>query len=130
MVRDRVRCNTRYSGVDWFPMTILGGREGDADSVSTLGGRAGVCPGDGGGPGAVGHWEITLGAAGGFSFGAGWVLCSGVEYGGCVGLGRKMSWMQVMDSKRLVCSVAVTALMAHSRKWRAWTMQFYGVTVG
>ena len=46
MVRDRVRCNTRYSGVDWFPMTILGGREGDADSVSTLGGRAGVCPGD------------------------------------------------------------------------------------
>ena len=78
MVRERMQCATRCSGVDWFPMDILGGRSGGAASVSTLGGGAGVCTGDGGGAGAGGRWAITLGAAGGFALGTGWVLCSDV----------------------------------------------------
>ena len=65
---------------------------------------------------------ITLGFAGGFSLGVYWVWCSGG--------GRKMSWMRVRDSKCLVCSVAGTSLMAHDRKWRAWTMRSSGVTFG
>ena len=56
MVRERVRCATGCSGVDWFPMDILGGRVGGAASVSTLVGGARVCTGDGGGAGAVGCW--------------------------------------------------------------------------
>ena len=58
------------------------------------------------------------------------MLCSSVEYGGGRGLGRKMLRMRVRSSKRLVCSVAGTYLMAHDREWRAWTMQSSGVTVG
>ena len=88
MFRERVQCATGCSGVDWLPMDILGGRAGGAVGVSTLGGGAGVCTGDGGGDGVEGRWAITLGAAGGFYLGAGWVLCSGVEYGGGVGLGK------------------------------------------
>ena len=111
IVRERVRWDTMWSRVDWFLMAILGGRAGGAARVSTLGGRAGVCTGDGGGTGGVGRWESTLGAAGGFTLGAGWVWCSGG--------GRKMSLMRVRDSKRSVCSVAGTSLMAHNRKWKA-----------
>ena len=122
IVRERVWWATGCSGVDWFPMAILCGRAGGAASVSTLGGRTGVCTGDGGGTGAVGRWASTLGDSGGLSIGAGWVWCS-------VGV-RKMSRMRVSSSKRLVCSVAGTSLMAHDRKWRAWTMRFSGVTVG
>ena len=73
---------------------------------------------------------ITIGGAGGFSFRSGWVLCSGVEYGGGIGLGRKMSRMRVRASKRSVCSMAGTPLMAHYMKWRVWNMRSSGVTVG
>ena len=130
MVCERVWCATGCSGVYWFPMDILGGRVGGAASVSTFGGREGVCTGDGGGAGAVGLWAITLGAAGVLSLGSGWVLCSSVEYGGGVGLGRKMLRMRVRASKSLVCSVAGTSLMAHEKKWKEWTMRSSGVTVG
>ena len=51
MVHKRVRCATGCSGVDWLPMAILGGRAVGSASVSTLGGRAGVFTGDGGGTG-------------------------------------------------------------------------------
>ena len=78
MVRERVQCATGCSGVDWFPMDILDGREGGAASVSTLGGGEGVCTGDGGGAGTGGRWAITLEAAGVFVLGTGWVLCSDV----------------------------------------------------
>ena len=71
MVRDRVRCATKCSGVDWFLMNILGGRESGAAGVSTLGGEAGLCTAECGGTGAGDPWEITLGAAGGFSLEAG-----------------------------------------------------------
>ena len=103
-------------------MAIFGGRAGGVASVSTLGGRAGVCTGDGGVTGGVGRWASTLGAAGGFSFGSGWVWCSDG--------GRKMSRMRVRDSKHSVCSVDGTSLILHDRKWRAWTMRSSGVTVG
>ena len=83
-------------------MAILGGMPGGAASVSTLGGRAGVCTGDGGGTGGVGRWASTLGSAGGFSLGEGCVLCSGVAYGRGVGLDRNMLRMWVRDSKRLL----------------------------
>ena len=75
MVRERVRWSTGLSGVDWFPIVILGGMAGGTASVSTLGGRTGVCTRDSGGTGAVGCWEITLGASGGFSLGAHWHRC-------------------------------------------------------
>ena len=88
-------------------MDILGGMAGGTSSVSTLGSRAGVCTGNGEGTGGVGCGASTLGAAGGFSLGAGWVWCSGG--------GRKMSRMRVGSSKRSVCSVAGTSLMAHNR---------------
>ena len=78
----------------------------------------------------VGCWLITLGASGGCSLAAGWVLCRGEEYGGGMGLDRKMLRMRVRDPKRLVCSVASTSLMAHDRRWRAWNMWYSGVTVG
>ena len=52
-------------------MAILGGMPGGAASVSTLGGRAGVCTGGVGGTGAVGRWVSTIGAAGGFYLGEG-----------------------------------------------------------
>ena len=129
-MRERVQCATGCSGVDLFPMAILGGRAGGAASVSNLGGRAGVCTGYSGGAGAVGFWAITLESDGGFYHGAGWVLCSGMEYGGGVGLGRKMSRMWVRASKRLVCSMAGTSLMAHNMKWRACTMWSSGVNGG
>ena len=79
MVCERVRWDTWWSGVYWFPMAILCGIAGCAASVSTLGGRAGVYTGagDGGGTGRVGRGEITLGSAGGFSLGVGWVWCGG-----------------------------------------------------
>ena len=48
---EHVRCATGFSVVDWFPMDILGGMEGGAASVSTLGGGSGECTGDGGGAG-------------------------------------------------------------------------------
>ena len=108
MVRELVWWDTGWSGVDWFPMAILGGMAGGADNVSTLGGRSGVCTGDGGDTGGVGRWGSTLGASGGLSLIAGWVWCRGG--------GRKMSRMQVRSSKRSVCSVAGTYLMAHNRK--------------
>ena len=37
MVHKRMRCATGCSGVDWFPIAILGGKECGAVSVSTLG---------------------------------------------------------------------------------------------
>ena len=91
-------------------MNILGGRTGGAVSVSNLVGWAGVCNGDSGGAVAVGCWAITLGSAGRFSLGSGWVFYCGMEYGGisCGGLGRKMLRMRVRASKRSVCSVAGT----------------------
>ena len=121
MVRERVRWATGFSGLDCFPMAILCGRAGGTASVSTLGGRAGVCTGEDGINWAVGCWASTLGAAREFSLGSGWVWCSGG--------GRKMSRIQVRASKRSVCSVAGTSLMAHDRKCRAWTMRSSGVTV-
>ena len=122
ILRERVRWATGCSGVDWCPMAILCGRAGGAASVSTLGGRADVRTGEGRGNGEVGRWASTLGAAGEFSLGAGWVWFRGG--------GRKMLRMRVMVSKQLICSVSGTYLMAHSRKWRACTMQSSGVTVG
>ena len=38
VVCERVQCATGCSGVDWFPMVILGERAGGAVGVSTLGG--------------------------------------------------------------------------------------------
>ena len=92
IVRERVRCATRCSGVDWFPMDILGSRVGGAVGVSTLGVWAGVCTGGGGGAVVGGIWATTLGSAGGFTLVSGWVLYCDVEYGGIggEGLGRKM----------------------------------------
>ena len=55
IVRESVQCATGCYGVEWSTMAILGGRTGGADSVSKLGGRVGVCTGDGGGAGAVGR---------------------------------------------------------------------------
>ena len=130
MVRERVWCDTGFSGVDWFPMAILGGRAGGASSVSTLGGRAGVCTGDSEGAGVVSRWAITLRSTRRVSLGSVGVLCSGVEFGGGRGLGSKMSWMRVRDSNRLVCSVPSTSFMAHVRNCRAWNMRSSGVTVG
>ena len=100
MVCERVRCDTGYSGLDWSPMVILGGRMGGAVGVSTLGGWAKVCTGGGGGAVAGGLWETTIGATGGFNLGSGWVLCCVMEYGGIGGggLGRKMLRMRVRDS--------------------------------
>ena len=66
MVRERVKLATGCSGVDWFPIAILGGRAGGAASVSTLGVGAGLHSGDCGGTRGVGRWESTLGAPGGF----------------------------------------------------------------
>ena len=130
IVCERVWCATGCSGVDWFPMDILGGRAGCVAIVSTLGVGARVFTGECGGAGEVDLWAITLGSAGGFSLGAGWVLCSGVDYDVSVGLGRKMSRMRVRASNRLVCSVAGTSLMVHARKCRGWTMRSSGVTFG
>ena len=107
MVCKRVWYATGCSGVDWFPVDIIGGRVGGAVGVSTLGVWAGVCTGGGGGAvvgvctggggGAVvgGIWATTLGSSGGFTLVSGWVLYCDVEYGGIggEGLGRKMSWM-------------------------------------
>ena len=42
MVCECVWWATGWSGVDWFPMDILGGIAGGAASVSTLGGGSGV----------------------------------------------------------------------------------------
>ena len=123
MVRERVRWSTGWSGVDWFPIVILGGMAGGTASVSTLGGRAGgVCTGDGGGTGGVGRGGSILGAAGGFSLGVGWVWCGGGVW--------IMSRMQVRASKCSVCIVAGTSLMAHDTKLRARTMRSSGVTDG
>ena len=122
MVCESVWWDTRWSGMYWFPVAILGGRSGGVASVSTLGGRSVVCTGGGGGTGGLGRWTITLGDSGGFSLGAGWVCCSGLV--------RKMSRMRVRFFKRSVCSVSGTSLMAHDRKWRAWTIRSSGVTVG
>ena len=130
MLRERVWCATGCYGVDCLPMDILGGRVGGRASVSTLGGRSRVFTGVGGGNGVVGFWAIALVDARGLSLESGWVLCSGVEYGVGVGLGRKILWMRVRASKRSVCSVAGTSFMVHNRKWRAWTMRSPGVTVG
>ena len=132
MVRKHMWCATGFSGVDWFPIGILDGRAGGAVDISSFGGGTGVCTGDGGCAGAEGCWVITLGATGGFSLGAGWVLCSGIEYGRIIrrGLDRKMSRIQVRGSKCSVCSVAGTSLMVHDSKWSAWTMPSSGVTVG
>ena len=118
--------------MDWFLIDILGGRAGGVVGVSTLGGWAGVCTGDGGGAVVGGRWEITLVAAGDFYLGSGWVFCCSVEYVGvgCDYLGRKMSRMRVRASKHWLCSVAGTSLMAHDRKWSAWTMPSSGVVVG
>ena len=77
IVCERMRCDTGCSGVDWFPIDILGGRAGGAASLSPLVVMAGLFTGDGGDPGWVGHGASTLGAAGGFSFEAGWVWCGG-----------------------------------------------------
>ena len=79
MVCERVWWDTGWSGVDWFPMAIIGGIAGGAASVSTLGGRAGVCTGagDGGGIKGVGCGVSTLGSSGGFFLGVGWVWCGG-----------------------------------------------------
>ena len=122
MVHSRVCWATGCSRVDLFPMAILCGMAGGVASVSTLGIRAGVCTGDGGGTGAVGLWEITLGASEGFYLGAGWVWCSGG--------GRKVSRIQGRSHKSSVCSVDGTSLMAHDRKCRAWTMRSSGATIG
>ena len=54
MVRESMWCATGCSGLDWFPMNIIGGRACGAVGVSTLGGWAGVCNGDGGGAGVGG----------------------------------------------------------------------------
>ena len=51
MVREHMRWATGWYGVDWFPMAILCGMSGVTASVSTLGGREGVCTGHGGGTG-------------------------------------------------------------------------------
>ena len=87
MVRERVRCANGCSGLYWFPVVILGVRAGGAVCVSTLGGWAGLYTGDGGGAVAGGRWEITLGAAGGFTLGSGLVFCCVVEYDGIGGGG-------------------------------------------
>ena len=60
MVCERVQCATGCSGVDWFLMNILGGRAGGAVGVSTLGGWAGVCTGDGRGAGVGGRWAVAV----------------------------------------------------------------------
>ena len=95
MVRKRVWYATGCSGVDWFPVDIIGGRVGGAVGVSTLRVWAGVCTGGGGGALVGGIWATTLGSAGGFTLVSGWVLYCDVEYGGIggEGLGRKMSRM-------------------------------------
>ena len=90
MVRERVRWDTGWSGVDWFPMAILGGMAGGNASVSTLGGRAGICTGNSGGTGGLDRGASTLGDAGGFSLGVGWVWFGGG--------GRRMSRMRVRAS--------------------------------
>ena len=54
MVCKRVQWDNGWSGVDWFPMAILGGIAGGAASVPNLGGRAGVCVGAGEGGGTGG----------------------------------------------------------------------------
>ena len=102
MLRERVRCATECSGVNWLPMDVLRGRAGGAVGLSTLVGWAGLCTGERGGAGEGGRWVITLRATGGFYLGAGWVLCSSVEYGGGGGLGRKMSRMRVRAYKTSV----------------------------
>ena len=132
MVCECVWWYTGWYGVDWFPMYILCGMAGGAASVSNLRDRTGVCTGNGVGTGLVGFWASTLGASGGFSLVSGWMFCCGLEYGrigyGC--LGRKMSRMRVRVSNSLVCSAAGIFLMAHGRKFSAWTMRSSGVTVG
>ena len=88
MFCERVWWATGCSGVDWFPMDILGGIAGGSASVSTLGGRAGVCTGarDGGGTGGVGRGTITLGDAGVSPLGqVGFVVVG--EAGRCRGCG-------------------------------------------
>ena len=80
MVCERGWWDIGWYGMDWFPMDILGGIVGGAASVSTLGGRAGVCTGarDGGCTGGVVVCGAsTLGSTGGLSLGAGWVWCGG-----------------------------------------------------
>ena len=79
IVCERVRWDNGWSGVGWFPMDILGGIAVGVASVSTLGCKAGVSPGDGsgGGTGGVGRGASTLGVTGGFSLGAGWFWCGG-----------------------------------------------------
>ena len=66
MVCERVWWSVGWSGMNWFPMAILGGIAGGAASVSTLGDRAGVCTGAGdiGGTGGVGRGTSTLGGTG------------------------------------------------------------------
>ena len=54
MVCEFVWWATGWSGMDLFPMAILGGIAGGAASVSNLGGRVGVCTGAGDGGGAGG----------------------------------------------------------------------------
>ena len=132
MVCERVRCATGCSRVDWFLMDILGGRAGDAVGLPTLEGWAGLFTEDGGGAVAGGRWAITLGATGGFTLGSGWLFCFDVEYGVISGggIGRKMSRTRVRASKSSVCSLASTSLIAHDRKFSAWTMRSSGVTVG
>ena len=54
IVCERVRWDTGWSGVGWFPMDILGGIASGVASVSTLVGRPGVCTGAGGSGGTGG----------------------------------------------------------------------------
>ena len=79
MVCEFVWWATGWSGMDLFPMAILGGIAGGSASVSVLGGWAGVCTGAGycGGTGEVGRGASTLGDTGGFSLGVGWFWCGG-----------------------------------------------------
>ena len=77
MVREHVWWATGCSGAEWIPMDTLGGMEDGTASVSTLVGRSGVCTEDSGETGWICRWAITLGAAGGFSLGVGWVWCGG-----------------------------------------------------
>ena len=68
-------------------------------------------------PGREVAGKSPLEILGGYSLGAVWVFCGGVEYGviSCWGIGRKMSWMRVRYSKRSVCRLAVASMMAHNR---------------
>ena len=71
IVCERMWYATGYSGVDCFPVVILGESTCGAVGVYTLGGWAEVCTGNSGGAVAGGLWAVTLGASGGFTLGSG-----------------------------------------------------------